>query len=207
MVVAGDEPWPTLADLVKRGHAVGRAMERARFQVLTVRMAGMERTFQFRLRSIFRATLLVSPLAASAQIVRDELVGGGWSFVPFFNLLACAAAYSGILTMWSRRRALEGGEQAASLILPAARAGVSYGLLFMAQVGVPMVIARAIYSCQRRQIVIFTVADLAYLPWKEMGIIGGMFAVWGVVLGAFGGCITGALLECQRMRQARQGNH
>jgi hypothetical protein len=154
----------------------------------------MDRPFQFGLRTIFWAMLLITPLAASAHFVREELSGALPNSLAFFNLLACAAAYAVIFTMLARQRVCERGKQGRYFVLPAARTGAFYGALFMTQIAVPFIAAKLVVAYQRNQIV--TNADLAKTVLELAMFIGGpLVGLLGVFLGAFGGCIAGLVLE------------
>jgi hypothetical protein len=154
------------------------------------------RRFRFGLPSLLILPLWISPLFLSTVFVREQFEQNKPSAALFFNMLACTAAYAAFFTARSRRHVYERGQAGRGHVLPAAWRGALFGLLFMAQIVVPLGVASEVATAQRNEIplVDFLRIDL----WGVLELAGMMLSVsvpLGLFLGAFGGSLVGLVFD------------
>jgi hypothetical protein len=158
---------------------------------------------RFGLRSLFLLPLLVSPLFRSSVFVRSELEQSH-SFASLFNMFACAALYAAIFTAGWRRGIYGRGKAGPRHVLPAARVGACFGVLFMAQVFVPWQITWVAARAQRFD----SIFDYLFSDCRSVLVMlastGGMFVgLFGIFLGAFGGSVVGFHFEWRYAGKAK----
>jgi hypothetical protein len=165
--------------------------------------SALGRPVRFSLQRLLLLPLFVSPLFLSTVFVRREMESyGEQSAATFFNLLACTVIYAAIFTARSRHRLYESGEPVPRHVLPAAWAGVRYGIVFMLQVILPWFLAAVIARARRFDISIIDYLCTSYSQVLALGAsFAGIIGLFGVFLGAFGGCIIGLLLEWRYARR------
>lgn len=172
---------------------------------------------QFSLRSLFIFSLRISPLFLAILFLREGISFQTPNAAMFFNVLACAAVYGGILSARAEIRRLQNLDtQLGRSILPAIRNGAFNGALFLSMAFGPAIFAQLLRSRHVLQAIEWLLRFWSPLNLLELfrrlgGLLVdfapvlGFLAFLGFFLGAMGGAVAGLFIEFRKQRRPAGG--